>query len=149
VRTLGLLGSLLFLLQCGPELPDEHGGSSDSSGTSTTAPTDPTSGTATSGTTSTTQSTTTSAGQCQGTESGHGWTCTCTTDMGPWLPFNDACDKQESGAVEWVTWLCEEYADEPTTDTTTADITTGEDTGSLGCKCSCTVTDECCDDSVP
>ncbi|MDC0672575.1 hypothetical protein [Nannocystis radixulma] len=167
MRAFGLLVALPVLVHCGPKLPDQD------TITTTTADTDPSSttttgsGTATTGplttgpdTVSTTHATT-APGECGGLEAGHVWTCRCTTVLGPWIPFNEACDKQESGAVEWVEWLCENYADEEQTTTdagttggTTAgarpdSTTTGDDTGSLGCECTCEVVDECCDDSKP
>ncbi|MBZ5711897.1 hypothetical protein [Nannocystis pusilla] len=173
MRALGLLVALPVLVHCGPKLPEQDSGGSESDGTitttTTTTDTDSSSttttgsGTATSGplttgpdTVSTTHATTAS-GECGGLEAGHVWTCQCTTVLGPWIPFNEACDKQESGAVEWVEWLCENYADEEQTTTdagTTADdpresTSTGDDTGSLGCECTCQVVDECCDDSKP
>ncbi|WAS90076.1 hypothetical protein [Nannocystis punicea] len=167
MRTLGLLAALLFLVDCGPKAPGEDTGGSDT-GPSTTVDDPPasTSTTATSGTGVTTETgpdttgDTSVGGLCFGQEAGHVWTCQCTSVLGPWTPFNDACDKFEGGAVDWAEWLCETYADEEpstgaeTTDGTTGGVlpdnpTTGDPTGSLGCDCTCRITEECCDDSKP
>jgi hypothetical protein len=165
VRTLGLLASLL-LIQCGPK----QSGDDESSGSTVTAATDTTGDLTTTGSTSTgtgptsTEPTTepSTGGVCGGQTAGSVWTCQCETNLGPWMPFNEACDQQEVGAVEWAEWLCEEYADqEPTTGAgstagsdagETATATAGEtaaDTDSLGCECTCRVTPDCCDDSLP
>ncbi|PCC68400.1 hypothetical protein SAMN02745121_05033 [Nannocystis exedens] len=172
MRAFGLFAALLLLVHCGPKLPEQDSGGSDSDATRATSGDEPpastttdtsgatATGPVTTGPDSSTTHDTTVGGECDGPAAAHQWTCRCTTVSGPWVPFNEACDKREDGAVEWAEWLCENYAGEEqttgveTTGGTTADVvpdstTTGDPTGSLGCACACEVTEICCDDSKP
>lgn len=177
MRPIVLLAPLL-LLQCGPGAPDADGSTTDGTVTTTGGTTGDTTGnptgnttdlvttstssdaTTTDATTEPTTDATTTAGGCRGRQSGIVWVCACETNLGPWTPFNEACDKQERGAVEWTEWLCSEYAEDDLGNTTgagttgtgtTGDSSTGADTDTapLNCQCTCEMTVDCCDDSIP
>ncbi|MDC0717536.1 hypothetical protein [Nannocystis bainbridge] len=177
MRTSGLLLALFILPQCGPGKPQP--GDTDTAVTETDSGVSTTTGTTgtTSTTGSSTSGPATTAGSgCAALDQGNVWVCDCTTLFGPWKPFNDACGRDQTIPVEWSEWLCETYAaddlfdttattgdedpsdttagtdpTEPRTDPTTGPATTtgdGDDPP-LGCKCTCEVTPECCDDSLP
>lgn len=170
VHRLPILGALL-LLQCGPIAPDadddstgatSSGGTTDIVDITTTTVADTTTATTTTATTTPEPTTTdTTTGLCDGVDEGNVWVCRCDTNAGPWTPFNDACSRGPADAIEWVEWLCENYADEPPATGTsdgeagstaggeTAGDETAGDTGSLGCMCTCEQTVECCDASKP
>jgi hypothetical protein len=173
MRYLGLLASLL-LLQCGPKQAEDDD-SGPGSGDTTIAASDTSDSTSTTDpvttapTSTTTEPTTTTGADCVPPNDANGWVCECTTNLGPWTPFNEACGREPTAPTEWTEWLCENYADEETDSATSgagstaggesASATvadtgadtgeTADDTGSLGCECTCRVTPACCDDSLP